>query len=280
MPVSEQQMNRILANIAENIPSDCSTGRRIHKGSTVPTVNLNGNDFNITDYEAYRNDIEFVNSFSEQVLADEATYFTAKYGRVVYDFLLAQRNEYILESNRATNVKLCLSCPKDASGSTVDASNCTNTNGQDKENEMFNFLEKYSPLQNADTTFKKIEYRDESHQFISKINNLLTKIYFCILFVMFVLLAMSKRLFLKERAVTYIFLIVLPFIFPYLFEMLKKVYKYYFPGSPSYGPKNAFLENREKATTVNKKNFYEQRERDASLNRVDVSGNLPIGYND
>jgi len=95
MPVSDEQMNRILTNIADNIPSDCSTGRRIQRGSTSSTEVSNALNFNITNYEAYRNDIEFVNSFTEQVLVDERNYFTTKYGDTVYNFLLSQRNEYI-----------------------------------------------------------------------------------------------------------------------------------------------------------------------------------------
>jgi hypothetical protein len=266
MPVSDEQMNRILTNIAENIPSDCSTGRRIKKGSTFPgDAKLNSEEFDISEYEAYRNDIEFVNSFSEQVLADEQTYFTKKYGEKVYNFLLSQRNEYITEKNRIDKEEKCKSCPSNTNGGTGgtgDASGNTCTNGTDKD--LYNYLLKQNPIKNPDTTFKKIEYRDESHEYLSRMNNLLTIFYFCILFVMFIVLVVTKRLMIKERLVLYIFLIVLPFAFPYLFDLLKKLYKSLFTGNPTYGPKNAFLENRD--TIMSEKAFHGKY--DSSLNFV------------
>jgi len=260
MPVSDDQMNRILANIAENIPSDCSTGRRIRKGSTIPGVNLNSLDFDITDYEAYRNDIEFVNSFSEQVLADESNYFNKKYGEKVYQFLLAQRNEYITERKRMEREELYKTCPFDASRCKyIDASN-NKTKCDASDNELFNYLKKLHPPESPATTYKKIEYRDEAHELLSSTNNLLTMIYFVILFGMFIFLAMTKRLLLKERSVLYLFLIVLPFIFPYFFDILKKLYKYMFPNTPTYGPKNAFLETHDPDEETPKKNPYEKRD--------------------
>jgi len=252
MPVSDEQMNRILTNIAENIPSDCSTGRRIQRGSTSSTEVSNALNFNITNYEAYRNDIEFVNSFMEQVLVDERNYFTTKYGDTVYNFLLSQRNEYITEKNRIQKLKTCKSCPLDASGQRFDAS--CNSTYDSSDNELFNYLKNQFPAQNADTVFKKIEYRDESHEFLSRINKYLTIFYFFVLFVMLIMLTVSQRLFLKERFVLYLFLIVLPFIFPFLFDLLKKIYKYYFPGTSGYGPKNAFLENRD--LVIDEKTFH------------------------
>jgi len=262
MPVSDEQMNRILANIAEKIPSDCSTGRRIHKGSTIPGVSLNSAEFDISKYEAYRNDIEFVNSVNEQLLADEKVYFEQKYGEKVYNFLLTQRNAYITEVKRIEKeeqLKSCPKqtnqtryCPKDVSGmdlSGTDLSGCIPYNKSDasksSQKQLFNFLEKNFPLQNADTTFKKIEYRDESHEMLSSTNKIITIVYFCVLAAMFLFLAISHKLFLRERAIVYLFLIVLPFLFPFLFDMLKKLYYAVVPANPSYGPRNAFLENRD-----------------------------------
>ena len=266
MPVSDEQMNRILTNISENIPSDCSTGRRIQRGSTASTEVSNSVNFNITEYEAYRNDIEFVNSFKEQVLVDERNYFLSKYGDKVYNFLLTQRNEYITEKNRSQAIEGCKRCPTnntsgqngmDASSNTCDAS----------DNELFNYLQGQFPAQNADTVFKKIEYRVESHEFLSRINKYLTIFYFFVLFVMLIMLTVSQRLFLKERFVLYLFLIVLPFIFPFLFDLLKKIYKYFFPGTSDFGPKNAFLENRD--LEIDKKTFHGKY--DSSLNIINYN---------
>jgi len=251
MPVSDEQMNRILTNIAENIPSDCSTGRRINRGSTTIGNNLKSVEFSVSEYEAYRNDIDFMNSFNEQTLADERTYFVNKYGTKVYDFLLAQRTAYIREKNRKDKEEVCKSCTFDASRCNYlyDASKNILLSQQEKKEEenrnLLKFLQSQLPKQDPETTFKKVEYRNEAHEFLSSMNHYITVGYFVILFLMFIILGVTNRLMIKERIVLYLFLIVLPFAFPYFFDILKKIYRYMFPEDSTHGPKNAFLDNRD-----------------------------------
>jgi len=244
MPVSDQQMNQILSRISENIPSDCSIGRRIERASTLPGSTLNSSEYNISEYEAYRNDIDFVNSFTEQVLVDEAVYFKSKYGDDVYNYLKEQRNRYYTEQSRIEQSDSCKNCPFDESRCKSSDVSGNQTCDDTETRKYIDFLQSQIPVMNPDTTFKKIEYRSEAQESLSNMNRLLTIFYFSLLGVMFLFLLATQRLYLKERFVLYLVLIVLPFVFPHLFDLLKKLHLYLFPTSPTHGPKNAFLENR------------------------------------
>jgi hypothetical protein len=78
MPISDEQMNTLMKNIHENLPTECGIYEDIRDRSLHQSLILGKDEFDISDYEAYRNDIEFVNSFKEQVLIDEAQYFRKK----------------------------------------------------------------------------------------------------------------------------------------------------------------------------------------------------------
>jgi len=49
--------------------------------------------------------------------------------------------------------------------------------------------------------------------------------------------------------------------------LLKKIYKYFFPGTSDFGPKNAFLENRD--LEIDKKTFHGKY--DSSLNIINYN---------
>jgi len=247
MPVSDEQMNLLMKNITDNIPTNCSAYEDIQRRSKNLTPILGRNAFNISDYQAYRNDIEFVNSFPEQVRIDEAQYFVNKYSQKVYDFLLRQRNAYIAQKR---DDRVSLLCPKKEDGTdpskcppntcnNPDHSKCTDTNT------FLEYLKKQtqSNVTRPETTYKKIEYRNEAHELLDTMNYGMTLFYFGLLFFLLILLATTNRLFLRERVLLYLFLFLLPFLFPYLFDLLKNIYAYLFPDAPTRGPQNAFVES-------------------------------------
>ena len=244
MPVSDQQMNRILSKISDTIPSDCSIGRKIQRASILPGTALNATEFGVSNYEAYRNDIDFVNSFTEEVLKDEAAYFRSKYGDDVYNYLKEQRNQYVVQQRKIDRAETCKTCPFDASRCNVKDASGNSTCDASGNRKLIDFLQSQLPIQNPDTTYKKIEYRDEAHETLSNMNRMITHLYFIVLAIMFIFLFATQRLLLKERFILYLFLVLLPYIFPYFFDLLKKLYQYMFPASPTHGPKNAFLDNR------------------------------------
>lgn len=252
MPISDDQMNTLMQNITENIPTNCSAYDDIHRKSNYATIKLGINEFNISDYQAYRNDIEFVNSFSDQVRVDEKQYFLNKYSQKVYDFLLTQRLEYIAQENINKKTTLCGSDGGGSDGNnkgdgTCPPNTCNNPNHKTCTEDT-HFLEYIinqtkSTATRPETTYKKIEYRNEAHELLDTMNYLLTLFYFAILILMLILLAATNRLKIRERFMLYLFLFIIPFVFPYLFEGIKYLYRYLFPDSPNRGPQNAFVES-------------------------------------
>lgn len=250
MPLNDKQMNQVLTKVAENIPSDCSAYEAIQRKSKTSVNHLNSQLYNLTEYQAYRNDIEFVNSFKEQVLLDEELYFTRKYSSRVYNYLKSEREKYNIKATTLKNEAGCNNnCPTTTRCMDISGSNTTTPGGgtapcQDKTG-LISFLQGQLSTQTPETIYKKIEYRDEAHEFLSTMNNLLTIFYFLILGLMLVILIVTQNVKLKERFILYLFLILQPFLFPYFYDFVKYLYSLVFPRDETHGPKNAFLESKD-----------------------------------
>ena len=250
MQISDEQMNKLMDNIKANIPTDCGVYEDIKARSSQQTLSLGKDDFHISEYEAYRNDIEFVNSFKDQVAIDEAVYFNSKYSEKVYEYLLKQRAQFSAQKRIDTTKLLCGSRNDDESNN--QCPDQCNTEEQLKKNEkcaesqtFLSYLtnQAKSAMTRPETTYKKIEYRNEAHEVLNTLNYWMTVSYFILLMVMLILLATSNRLNLMERFPLYLFLFLLPVVFPYLFEGLKYLYYSLFPNTPTSGPPNAFIES-------------------------------------
>ena len=242
------QYNKLAATTKDNIPTDCAAYERTRDKSKFATSILGATTFSLSDYEAYRNDIEFVNAFNEQLFVDEKNYFEKKYGVKVYKYLLTQRAAYKEQQAKRKEDALCGSYKaklRELQGK-IDKHDACKEGGLDGTTKMLDYLLSQSPIQNPDTTYRKIEYRNEAHEWISTLNLWSTILYFAIFFVMLGLLATSNKLFLGQRFMLYLFLAVLPFAFPYFYQLLKYLYGYVFPESPSHGPKNAFGDIQQK----------------------------------
>jgi hypothetical protein len=250
MALNTAQYNEVLSNIQTKIPSNCDAYRDIQDKSQKSTPVLGKTTFTLSDYEAYRNDIEFVNVFNEQLLVDEKNYFEKKYSVKLYQYLLSQRQSYREEQSKLKKESMCesyietISDLKKKPCENKDNSTSNNNETESGSGNLMSYLMAQNPIQNPETTYKKIEYRKEAHEWLSTLNNWMTILYFVILLVMLVMLAVSNKLLLKERFMLYVFLVVLPFAFPYLFQLLKYLFGYIFPDSSSHGPKNAFLDTK------------------------------------
>jgi len=251
MPLDNEQFNTLMQNISANIPTNCGAYEDIRKKSQQATPLPGSTRFNISSYEAYRNDIEFTNSFIQQVLLDEENYFLTKYSRAVYDYLLEQRVNYREQSKVDSKTNLCgASGSGTGTGSKVPPNTCNNPDHKelnDTLEEKNKFLQYLLNKTNAlnprpEVTYKKIEYRNESHEYIERMNTIITVGYFVLLVVLLLLLLLTNRLQLSQRFPLYLFLLLLPFVFPYLFEGLYALYKWFFLKASTSGPKNAFLE--------------------------------------
>lgn len=243
MSLDDKQFNTLLSTIKNNVPKDCAAYNDIRDKSNKSTTVLGKTRFSMSDYEAYRNDIEFVNLFSDQVLVDERNYFEKKYTPQLYKYLLSQRQSYREQQTRNREDLLCGGYKKsleDLKAKAINPPACDNGNGN--KNKFMDYLMSQNALPNIQTMYKKIEYRNEAHELISTINRWMTILYFVLLLGLIVTLAVSNKLMLRERYVLYLFLIALPFLLPYLFELIKYLYRLVFPPSKIHGPKNAFLE--------------------------------------
>ena len=249
--VREEEYNEMMSKFAANIPTECDAYNTIRQNSSEPN-NLSGADlYNMTDFEAYRNDVEFVNAFPKQVLIDEEKYFVKRYSRKVYDELLSKRVAFkeqkkIERANLVCKQKIAdlgtIPCKPTKENCTSNSCKEFQTIDHRIENDYVRELRKQNPLENPATLNKKVEYRKESHDYLSMINQILTYLYYVVLVGMLVLFTMKGELHFMERAIVYLLLLVLPFLFPYLFDVLTYLYLWVFPDSPIHGPKNAFLD--------------------------------------
>lgn len=111
--------------------------------------------------------------------------------------------------------------------STVDNILINNTPGKDEYN----------------TTVRKIDYRDIEYTKLKKINSTINTIYYIGVVTLFILLYSEDNLLLKERFLFYILLLLIPYLYPWIYALIKKIWSIMFPDTLSYGPKNAFLNN-------------------------------------
>lgn len=243
----EQSKDRILSRANQGLYEDCKKYSTISSKDinyfAPPTVKAESTE-NL--FILYKNDVEFTNSFQEQVLQDERNYFEKKYSKSVYRYLLEQRTKYNADKDLIIETDVS-KCPTTTNPGTSGGNNgnsckseqekCTNT-----VNSLFQKLSKFYPSISAETTFRKIEYRDAEHELLMTISHFINIIYYVLLFIMIILLASSNRLLIKERFLIYFLLVLLPFLYPYLFNIGKKIFNSLFISKPIHGPKNAFVE--------------------------------------
>lgn len=241
--LSDERYNSLVTNIVDKIPTNCDAYERVRKSSSIPSGTLSATTFQLSDFEAYRNDIEFVNSFPSQVLLDEENYFVKKYSRDLYNFLLTQRVSYMDQQKIEKEKLTCTSwCDQNGKECKFDPSLCDISNNTlNRSNNYVDQLLKENPIENPATTLRKVEYRKESHETLSTINQYMTYLYYILLVSILVLFAVSGQLYLMNRFVIYLFMALLPILFPYLFDMIASGFVSLSEG-PLHGPKNAFLD--------------------------------------
>ena len=95
---------------------------------------------------------------------------------------------------------------------------------------------------NSQTNFRKTEYRSEEHDKLKSINRTINIIYYSCIILLFMLLFTDNNLYLKERFIFYIFLIILPYLYPWIFMYTIKLKNVIMPTITYTGPKNAFID--------------------------------------
>jgi hypothetical protein len=116
----------------------------------------------------------------------------------------------------------------------------------EKGNEMTDLLTNYLPINNAQTTYEKVEYRDKEHDKLKNINRIINIIYYCGVVLLLMLLYTENNLYPSERYPLYIFLFLLPYLYPWIYKLIGKIWGMIYPTIEYTGPKNAFIDNPNK----------------------------------
>lgn len=193
-------------------------------------------------FRYYQNNIEFVNTFTEQALEDERNYFVKKYSVKAYNALLKQREAYFKERQIKDNEKVrgeCIAVPCVDTNTTITNTIQTSVITDLKRN-MSMWLSGTDPK----TTYRKIEYRSAEQETLSTLNQYVTFTYYVAFGVLIMLLATSGNLFLQERFLAYLFLLMLPVIYPFIFSWTYRTVSAWMTPDPTHGPKNAFLDSK------------------------------------
>ena len=119
----------------------------------------------------------------------------------------------------------------------------------EKGGEMSDLLTNYLPINNAQTTYEKVEYRDEEHHKLKSINRIINIVYYCGVVVLLLLLYTENNLLISERYPLYIFLILLPYLYPWIYKFTGKIWGFIVPVFDYTGPKNAFIDTMPKQNT-------------------------------
>ena len=256
----------LIKNLSNSLNDSCKT--YTSNPNVVSNVGRTSGTIPYIDLEhyfgKYKNDIEFQNSLKEQLLADEETYFVNKYGAVVYKYLTDKRSALFSQSESSnTSSMRQSSCSQLPSGRTQISNRITDTNNSpvsgyyddnglfvessklcsDNALSFYNMFSKYLPYSEADITNRKIEYRENEHDFLMKINSIMNIIYYILFAIMIILLIGGNNLQLKERFPIYLILLFLPFLYPYIFKLIHYTYNYITESKSIHGPKNAFLDS-------------------------------------
>jgi hypothetical protein len=212
---------------------------------------------------SYYQSVESENAYPNKITDIEANYFTSKYDGDIYNKLIQFRLEFLKVSKRdSMDYK-----EEDYSKAIENIHVLNQVLTVDKP--IMNVIDKYIPEYDSNTIYREIEYRDKEYERLYKINYYLNILYYCLYVILIILLFTSDRLFLDNRITLYIFLAVLPFLYPWAFLLFRRIYKYLNPPTQYTGPKNAFIDTNISQTAMfsnNVSNSYKNKVETTTLN--------------
>jgi len=202
----------------------------------------------------YYDQIDQNNELANNALSVEAAYFISKYGKEIYKTLLLERARYITppEDNTSYDIQ--------GYSRALESINVLNQ-VITIDTPLYNVLDKYLPDHDSNTIYREIEYRDNEYTKLSILNYYLNIFYYCLFIVLILVLFSSDKLFLRDRFVAYLFLAILPILYPWVFMLFRRIFIFIYP---SYnGPVNAFVDTTTGTTTMfsnNVSNSYKKKE--------------------
>jgi len=183
----------------------------------------------------YYNAIDDTNSLANNTLSVEASYFISKYGKDIYKKLLEIRKEYLTPPANTTYYD---TTDYNKALESIHVLNQVTT----IDTPLYNVLDKYLPEYDSNTIYREIEYRDNEYAKLSMFNYYINVLYYILFVFLILLLFSSNKLFLGERFMIYIFLAILPILYPWIFMLFRKIFLYIYPSLQYNGPVNAFVD--------------------------------------
>ena len=207
-----------------------------------PSTENDPTDYALIDQymNAYYNFVESENAVDERMMKIEANYFLTKYGADIYNQLLAVRKDYLTVSERSSiNIEFS---EEDYSKALENIHVLNQVLTVDKP--IMNVIDKYIPEYDSNTIYREIEYRDIEYERLYNINYYLNMLYYVMYIVLIILVITSERFNFDKDMVIYISLAILPFVYPWVFLLFRRIYNYFNPPSEYSGPKNAFIDTK------------------------------------
>lgn len=234
--------NALISTIDPLMHQSCAN-QNIHNTSIdvqMPTKIKNVTNANLG--EKYSKLVESGNVYPNELLSIESNYFLSKYGSAIYNNLLKQRNSYLVEPKPFPS-------DFDLSYNMIIQNLNTLTQNNNANNGTIDILNTYLPSFDSNTIYKEIEYRDIEYIRLYQINYVINIIYYIGFTLLLLLLFSSNNLLFKERFLLYLCLAILPFLYPWIFLISRKLWNYMSPSIIYNGPKNAFIDTNKVVTT-------------------------------
>jgi len=105
------------------------------------------------------------------------------------------------------------------------------------ETTMSSYLNTYLPSYDANPIYKQIEYTNDEFIFLQKVNFYINLAYYIFFTIFILLLISSNNLYLGERFILYIFLAILPVLYPWVYIIFRNIWRTLFPVVDYGGPK-------------------------------------------
>jgi hypothetical protein len=204
----------------------------------------------------YYDMIDSNNSLANDALTVESAYFISKYGKSIYKNLLRLRELYITPPTGHVQFDIT-----NYSKAIENIHVLNQVTTIDKP--LYNILDEYLPEYDSNSIYREVEYRNDEYVKLSNFNYYVNIFYYCLFIILILLLFSSEKLFLQERYMIYLFLAILPILYPWIFMLFRKIFLYIYPSLQFNGPTNAFVDTNTSTIAMfsnNVNNSYKKNE--------------------
>lgn len=217
--------------------------------------NLEYNEPQESLQQSYFNKVETANDLIPEIEDLEKKYFTDKYGKDIYEYLITRRENYITNktspqscdtTTTLSNVGLVRNIKNDISNELFMYNKLHENEANTKINN-FKFsiktLEQTIKDMNnkSELATRKLMYRNDVIYSYMNLNSIITFIYYFILACVFAVLFINNNMNLGKNWMIYLLVIIFPYLYTYLFKLIVFLSVQISEKMNYNGPKNAFV---------------------------------------